>query len=102
MTSVTTQCKRCGASLNNARADFCGRDCRENREVMGWARGLDSWGDETGIWHCVVSEPSKVIAGERIARAACSPRQRIAGQLERPPPGTHFCKRIGCDSRSLP
>jgi hypothetical protein len=61
---------------------------------LGWAMGKDRWGDETGVWHALVSV--EVPGVGHVARAACAPRQRVSGQIEAPPAGAHLCDRIGC------
>lgn len=71
---------------------------RPERTFVGWARGRDRHGDETGIWHACVSEASKTSPDVQVAFAACSRQQRIAGQVEPLPEGARVCDRIGCDN----
>lgn len=62
---------------------------------LGWSRGRNKSGDETGIWHAVIVVQTE--AGE-VSRVACSRQQLVAGQVESLPEGAHVCKRIGCDN----
>lgn len=61
-------------------------------KFLGWARGQDARGDETGVWHALV------IDGNEAARAACTRHQRHAGQVEPLPVGAPVCRRIGCNN----
>lgn len=68
---------------------------RPAKLFLGWARGQDKHGDETGVWHAVTVE------GDGPARAACSGQQRTAGQVEPLPQGARVCDRIGCQNQAM-
>jgi hypothetical protein len=54
--------------------------------LLGWARGKNRLGDDTGMWHAVCD-----VNGT--ARAVCTGQVRLAGQLETPPKGARLCRR---------
>lgn len=66
------------------------------KRFIGWARGKDRHGTDTGLWHAVVEV--EVSGGDRdhIAEAACGGRPRLAGQIEPLPADARVCNRIGC------
>ncbi len=72
---------------------------RTSRTFIGWARGLaGALREETGVWHAVVEENDPNYPGLRRARADCTTRQVVAGQLEPLPPDARICQRVGCDN----
>lgn len=70
------------------------------REFLGWSRGLNRNGDETGVWHAVVTEHEQG-REHPVAFAACTRHQRFAGQIEPLPENARVCERIGCSNRQM-
>lgn len=47
-------------------------------KILGWSRGKDRMGDETGLWHLIVGDDD----GTR-ASPVCGKTTRVSGQVEK-------------------
>jgi hypothetical protein len=65
-------------------------------QVLGFSRGKDKVGDETGLWNLVMDDDS---GHTPKAQAACGKRTHIAGQVE--PLAGNLCQRCAILAQRL-